>query len=314
MRDHARACEEHPSLRQQRDERDERDVGRSLAVGTQGLLEHRLRAPVELRLLLRLLRERLHDVNADDVLLCDRRDVCELLLHVTQRGVGDVAVAVGERDEQRRHGEDDQREAPLDEEEDGGHRDHCEDVLEEEDQPIAEEEADALQVDRCARHQLSRLVPVVEPEREPHHVRVQAAPQVHLDVERLAAGDQAAPGHERGAHDAEADHDDDGDPEPVCVVVDQRPVDHVAAGDPDECDLGGLRADGEHDRHDEPDPIGTKEAEQANEGRPIRDGTHLGRVSAPSAAELVVHEPKREREPPLVRRHVRPAARAGRVG
>ena len=221
-------------------------------------------------------------MDADDVLLGDGRDVRELLLHVAERGVGDVAVPVGEHDEERRDGEDDQREPPFDEEEDGGHRHHREDVLEEEDQAVAEEEADALQVDRRARHQLSRLVAVVEAEREPDQVRVQAAPHVHLDVERLAARDQAATGHERGAHDAEADDHDDRDPEPVRVVVDQRPVDHVAAGDPDERDLGGLRADREHDRHDEPDPVRTEETEQPDEGRPIGDGTHLGRVSAPS--------------------------------
>ncbi len=54
--------------------------------------------PRELLLLGRLLRERLDDVDADDVLLGDGRDVRELLLHVAQRRVGDVAVAVGERD------------------------------------------------------------------------------------------------------------------------------------------------------------------------------------------------------------------------
>ena len=113
-------------------------------------------------------------------------------------------------------------------------------------------------------------------------MRVEAAAHVHLDVERLAAGDQAAADHQRGAHDAEAEDHDDRDPEPARVVVDQRLVDHVAAGDPDERDLGGLRADGEHDRDDEPDPVRPQEAEQANEGRPIRDGTHLGRVSTPS--------------------------------
>ena len=87
VRDHARADEQHGGLREQRHERDQRHVGRALAVRAQRLLEDALGAAVELRLLGRLLRERLDDVDADDVLLGDRRDVGELLLHVAQRRV-----------------------------------------------------------------------------------------------------------------------------------------------------------------------------------------------------------------------------------
>ena len=54
---------------------------------------------MELRRLLRFLRERLDHVDADDVLLGDRGDVGELLLHVAQGRVRDVAVAVREGDE-----------------------------------------------------------------------------------------------------------------------------------------------------------------------------------------------------------------------
>ena len=64
-------------------------------------------------------------------------------------------------------------------------RDDREHVLEEEDQAVAEEEADALQVDRRARHQLPGLVAVVEAEREAHELRVQGVAQVELDAERL---------------------------------------------------------------------------------------------------------------------------------
>ena len=180
------------ACREQRDERDERDVGRALPVRAQRLLEDELRAVPELRLLGRLLRERLHDVDADDVLLGDRRHVGEPLLHVAERRMRDVAVAVRERDEQRRHREHDERELPLEEEEDDGHRDDGEHVLEEEDQAVAEEEAHALEVDGRARHQLAGLVAVVEAEREPDEMRVHAAAHVHLDVERLPAGDEAA--------------------------------------------------------------------------------------------------------------------------
>ena len=66
-------------------------------------------------------------------------------------------------------------------EHDHGHADDREHVLEEEDQAVAEEEADGLEVDRRARHQLAGLVPVVEAERQAQEVRVQRVAQVELD-------------------------------------------------------------------------------------------------------------------------------------
>ena len=241
-----------------------------------GLPEDGLRAPLELRLLRRLLRERLHDVDADDVLLGDGRDVGELLLHVAQRRVRDVAVAIGERDEDRRDREHDQREPPLEEEEDDRHRHDGEHVLEEEDQPVAEEEADALQVDGRARHQLAGLVAVVEAEGEPHEVRVEAAAHVHLDVERLAAGDQAPAGHERGAHDAEADDRDDRDPEPARSCgsarrsITSRPVIQTsaiwAACEPTARTIETTSAT----------RYGRRKPSRRTNVAPIRDGAHLG--------------------------------------
>ena len=72
-------------------------------------------------------------------------------------------------------------------------------VLEEEDEPVAEEEANALEVDGRARHQLAGLMTVVEAEREPHQVRVEALAHVHLDGQRLLSRDQPPPGHQDGA-------------------------------------------------------------------------------------------------------------------
>ena len=102
---HPGADEEHCRLCEQRHERDQRDVERALPVRAERLVEDELRADAELLLLGRLLRERLDDVHADDVLLRDGRDVGEPLLHVAQRRMRDVAVAVGEHDEERRDGE-----------------------------------------------------------------------------------------------------------------------------------------------------------------------------------------------------------------
>ncbi len=129
----ARACRARPSARR----RAARQPARA-AAGTRGAARTIARwrfarnvcpnsaslRRVELRLLRRLLRERLHDVDADDVLLGDRRDVGELLLHVAQRRVRDVAVAVRERDEQRRASRARSNASfHSTEEEDDGHRD-----------------------------------------------------------------------------------------------------------------------------------------------------------------------------------------------
>ena len=65
-------------------------------------------------------------------------------------------------------------------------------VLGEEDQPVAEEEADRLQVDRRARHQLPRLLAVEEAELERLQVAVHPLAQVELDVDRDPARDQPA--------------------------------------------------------------------------------------------------------------------------
>ena len=199
--DHPACCEEDGALRQQRQEREERHVERPLAEGAHRLLEDGAGSPLELRLAALLLRERLDDVDADDRLLGHGRDVAKLLLHLAQDRMRDVAVAVGDGDDHRRDRERDQRQPPLDDEEDGHHRDDGERVLEEEDQAEAEEEAHRLEVDGRARHQLAGLVAVVEAEREPEQVRVERFAHVLLDAKRLPAGDDPAAEHQRRLDD-----------------------------------------------------------------------------------------------------------------
>ena len=218
VRDHAAADEQDRRLREQRQEAEQRDVERALPVRLHALHEDGLGALLELRLLGALLRERLDDVDADDVLLGDGRDVGHLLLHVAEQRMGDVAVPVRDRDQHRRDRERDQRELPRDDEDDDPDADDREDVLEEEDQAVAEEEADALQVDRRAAHQLAGLVAVVEAEREPDELRVDRLPHVELDRERLLAGDQPAAGHHQRARDAEREHERDEPLQPAELV------------------------------------------------------------------------------------------------
>ena len=83
-------------------------------------------------------------MDADDVLLGDCGDVGELLLDLAQSRVGDTAVAVGEHDEDRRDREGDQGQLPLEEQQHTRDENDREHVLEEEDQPVAEKEADPL--------------------------------------------------------------------------------------------------------------------------------------------------------------------------
>ena len=95
----------------------------------------------------------------------------------------------------------------VDREHDRGRADDHQDVLEEEDQAVAEEEPDRLQVDRGAREELPGLVPVVEAEREPQELRVERVPHVELDSQRLAARDQAPARHEDRARRADREHE-----------------------------------------------------------------------------------------------------------
>ena len=177
--------EQDERLRDEREEREQRDVDRALAVRRERPGEHGvgrcgevLRAPV-------LLRERLHDVHAGDRLLRDDGHLRERLLDVAQDGMRHAAVAVRREGDDRRDRECDQGELPRVEEEDDGHDEDRHDVLGEEDEPVAEEEADGLEVHRRAGHQLTRLAAVVEAEREPQEVRVELVAEVVLDPECL---------------------------------------------------------------------------------------------------------------------------------
>ncbi len=164
-RDHHPTCgEQHQCLRDEREEGQERHVERPLPIRGERPLEDGVGGFGEPLLASRLLRERLHDVDAGDRLLRDRRDVGEVLLHLPQHGLRHQAVAVRHAGDDRRDRERDERELPAVEEQDGRDHDDRHHVLREEDEPVAEEEADGLEVDSRPRHQLARLAAVVEAE------------------------------------------------------------------------------------------------------------------------------------------------------
>lgn len=230
--DHLAADEQHRRLPEQGQEPEQRHVEGALAVGADASGEQRFRAALELVLLRLLLGERLDDVDADDVLLGHGRDVGHFLLDVAEDRVRDVAVAVGDRDERGREGERDQRELPGDDEQQDANPEDGEDMLEEEDQSVAEEEADALQVDRRARHQLTGLVAVVVAEREPDELRVERVAEVELDGERLVPGDEAPPDRRERLRRTDGDDDPDQQRQAVPLVTSDRRDD--VAGQPGE--------------------------------------------------------------------------------
>jgi len=256
-------------LREQRQEREQRHVERALSIGVDTPVEDGAGRLFEAALARRLLRERLDDVDADDRLLGDGGDVGKLLLHVAQDRVRDAAVAVGGDDDERRDRQRDQRQPPLVDEEDDRNADDGDDVLREEDQPVAEEEADVLQVDRGPRHQLSRLVTVVEAEGQADELRVEGVAHVVLDAERLPARDEAASDHEQRFEGADGEDHPDLDSKRRRVAGAAELVDYDA-GEHQDRDCGSLRGDRERARDRERRSVGSKEPEQADEGEQVR--------------------------------------------
>ena len=181
----------------------------------------------------------------------------------------DAAVAVRDENDRGRDRERHERELPAVEEEDDRDDENGHDVLREEDEPVAEEEADRLQVDRRPRHELPRLAPVVEAEREPKEVRVQVVAQVVLDGERLLPGDEATPEHERSAHESERDDQRDLERQLPGVLGAGELVDHRPGQDRNE-DGGGLGPDREDRGDDERRAVRTEECEQPHERPPVR--------------------------------------------
>ena len=159
----------------------------------------------------------------------------------------DVRVVVGDRDEDRRERERDQRELPRDEEDEDRDADHREDVLEEEDQPVAEEEAHGLDVDRRARHQLARLVPVEVAERQPHELRVER--RFSGRSRRRAPGCRRSAGGPSVAAALTSPIDEHGRDQPrqlgLVAVVDRVDDEPVSARERERSELAD---DGEHDR------------------------------------------------------------------
>ena len=207
-------------------------------------------------------------MDADDVLLGDCGDVGHLLLHVAQDRVRDARVPVGDDDDEGGNCGRGEGELPVDDEHDRGDADDRHHVLEEKDEAVAEEEADRLQVDRRAGHELTGLVPVVETEGEAEQLRVQRVPHVVLDAEGLSAGDEAAPHHEERAGEA-GDEDRAGDQPERAPGLRKDDILQGTAREQAHDDRGRLGADREHNGYGEPPLVRAQEPEEAEEGASI---------------------------------------------
>ncbi len=93
-------------------------------------------------------------------------------------------------------------------------------ILREEDQAVAQEEANRLQVHRRAGHELPRLLRVEEAELEALKLRVHALAQVELDRDRNLPGDD--PPHDRQPQTKDAGAEDRQRERPQLVLVDVR--------------------------------------------------------------------------------------------
>ncbi len=152
--------------------------------------------------------ERLHDPDPGDVLLGLGGQFGDPLLDLLHRRARDPVVAGGGVDDQRGRGQRDQRQPGVDVEHHRAGEDDREDVLGDEDQPVAEEEADRLEVDRRPRHQLPGLLGVEEAELEPLQMGVEELSEVELDRERDPPGDDAPDQGQADPEDAgDGDHD-----------------------------------------------------------------------------------------------------------
>ena len=250
-----------PRLRQ---EADEGLVEGAQAGGVHRLVEdagHRVPEALELA---RLGGERLDHAHARDVLLGLGGQLGDALLDLLQRRPRALPVARGDHDHERhrRERERGQRRV-LGEHRHRGEQDR-QPALGDPHEAVAEEEADRLQVDRRARHQLARLLAVEEAELERLQVAVEAVAQVVLDGERDAAGDDPARDREAQAQQPGAD---DGEAEQVQRVAVTR-VDLVdrAPDQPRQRRRADHRDAGEHDRPDRGAAVGTEEAEEPEEG------------------------------------------------
>jgi hypothetical protein len=218
-----------------------------------------------------LARERLHDPDARDALLGLRGELGDPLLDLLEGRSGEAVEAHrGEHHEGHRQ-QRQRREPGLDREHHHAGEADGERVLGQEDEAIAEEETDRLEVDGRTRHELARLLGVEEAELERLQVLVDALAQVVLDGQGDLARDQ--PPHHREAqpqHPRADDHRGEREDRRTVAALDR--VDR-APHEPRDQHRHRHRRPGESQRPNHRAAIGGEKPEQAPEGRHPLDYT-----------------------------------------
>ena len=250
-----------PELGEEADER--------LVEGAQAGREHRLvedavDGVAEALELARLGRERLDHADAGDVLLRLGGQLSDPLLDLLDGRPRAPPVAERDDDHERHRRERQRRERRVL----GEHRDRREQdrqrALGDPDEAVAEEEADRLQVDRRARHELAGLLAVEEAELERLQVAVEPVAQVVLDAERDLARHDPPPDREDEPH--EAGHDEQRAQRLEARLVTRVDVIDHTPDQPRDRRRAEHRDACEHDRPDRSPAVGTKEAEEPDKG------------------------------------------------
>ena len=197
------------------------------------------------------------------------------LLCLLDRRARAATVAVGDQHHERHRRERDQAEARFGHDHHDSREHDRQDRLQDEHQAVAQEEANGLQVDRRARHQLARLLAVEEAELELLQVAVEQLAQVVFDAEREPPGDHPPPVHESPAH--QHDHRDGyGDQREFVagarlrggLVVRARADDlHYTSNQRRQRDRHHHREAGEGPGDDHAAPVGAQKSEESVEGR-----------------------------------------------
>ena len=212
--------------------------------------------------------EGLDDADSGDALLCFRGQLGDSLLHLLYGGARDAVVARGGVDDQGCGEEGEQGEQWVDRDHHHGGEDDRQHALGDEDQPVAEEEADRLQVDRRPRHQLPGLLTVEEGELEALQVGVEALAEVEFDRQRdLPRDDAAHQGQPQPQHPGGDDRQGEGEEVRLVAVLDR--VDRLADQPWNQHRHAHCRP-GEGQRAPELAAIGAQEPQQAAVG-PHRD-------------------------------------------
>ncbi len=215
----APADDEHRRQAELRQERDQRVVERPQPRADEVLVEDALDRRAEAAELPLLAREGLHHAHAGDVLLDVRGQLGDPLLDLLQRGPRAHPVAPGDQHDERGGSEGEQAQPGLQQDHGHGRQHDRQQRLRDEHEPVAEEEAHGLQVDRRPRHQLAGLLSVEEAHLQTEQVAVEALAHVDLDREGHAAGDEPPQHAENQPADGRQDDRQHEDPQAAAVVA-----------------------------------------------------------------------------------------------